>query len=133
MNNLIVLVARLLLAQIFLLSGLGKLGEGYTATLAYMESMSVPGLLLPVVILLEIGGGLALIGGWQTRWAALALAGFSLIGAVIFHRNFADQNEMIMFLKDFAMAGGLLLLSVHGAGALSLDAKFLSKDAQSHD
>jgi putative oxidoreductase len=129
MSNLNVLAARLLLAQIFLLSGMGKLGEAYAVTQAYMESMGMPGLLLPLVIMLEIGGGLALICGWQTRWAALALAGFSLIGAMIFHHNFADQNEMIMFMKDFAMAGGLLLLSVHGAGALSVDVKILSRDA----
>ena len=133
MNNMLILIARLLLAQIFLLSGLGKLGEGYAATEAYMAAMGAPVQLLPLVILLEIGGGLALIAGWKARWAALALAGFSLIGAVIFHRNFADQNDMVMFMKDFAMAGGLLLLAVHGAGAVSLDAKTAGRDAQPYE
>ena len=132
MNNIVVLLARVLVAQIFLLSGLGKLGDGYAATQALMTSMGTPVQLLPAVIVLEIGGGLALILGWQVRWAALALAGFSLIGAVIFHHDFADQTQMTMFLKDFAMAGGLLLLVVHGAGAVSLDAKKVSRDAQAH-
>ncbi len=123
MNNVIVLIARILLAHIFLLSGLGKLGAGYAGTQGYMEAMGVSGALLPLVIILEIGGGLALIAGFFTRWIALALAGFCIVGAIIFHRNFGDQMQMIMFMKNFAMAGGLLLLYVHGAGALSVDAK----------
>jgi len=123
MNNAIVLVARLFLAQIFLLSGLGKLGAGYVGTQGYMEAMGVPGMLLPLVIALEIGGSLALIAGFFTRWAALALAGFCIVGAVIFHRNLSDKIQMIMFMKNFAMAGGLLLLYVHGAGVFSVDAK----------
>jgi putative oxidoreductase len=122
MNNAITLVARILIAHIFLLSGLSKLGT-YADTQAYMGAMGISGILLPLVIALEIGGGLALIVGFLTRWAALALAGFCIVGAVIFHRNFSDQMQMIMFMKDFAMAGGLLLLYVHGAGPFSIDAK----------
>jgi putative oxidoreductase len=117
------LVARLLLAHIFLLSGLSKLGTGYAATQGYMKAMGTPEILLPLVIALEIGGSLALIVGFFTRWAALAIAGFCVVSAVIFHRNFGDQIQMIMFMKNFAMAGGLLLLYVHGAGAFSVDAK----------
>lgn len=123
MNNVIVLAARILLAQIFLVSGFGKLGAGYAGTQGYMEAMGVPGVLLPLVILLELGGGLALVAGFMTRWAALALAIFCIVGALIFHTNFGDQTQAIMFMKNFAMAGGLLMLYVHGAGALSLDAK----------
>lgn len=123
MNNAIVLIARILLAHIFLLSGFGKLGAGYAGTQGYMVSMGVSGDLLPLVIALEIGGGLALIAGLFTRWAALALVAFCVVGAVIFHRNFGDQMQMIMFMKNFAMAGGLLMLYVHGAGAYSVDAK----------
>ena len=122
MNNAIVLLARLFLAHIFLLAGFGKI-TGYAGTQGYMESMGVPGALLPLVIILEIGGGLALIVGLFTRWAALALALFCVAAAVIFHRNFADQMQMIMFMKNFAMAGGLLLLYVHGGGAFSIDAR----------
>lgn len=123
MNNAIVLVARLLLAHIFLISGIGKLGAGYAGTQGYMESMGVPGMLLPLVIALEIGGSLALIAGFCTRWAALALAGFCVAAALLFHRNFGDQIQMIMFMKNFTMAGGMLMLYVHGAGAWSVDAK----------
>jgi putative oxidoreductase len=123
MNNAILLIARLLLAQIFLLAGIGKLGAGYASTQGYMAAMGVPGVLLPLVIALEIGGGLALIAGFLTRWAALALAGFCLVSAAIFHTNFGDSMQMIMFMKNLAMAGGLLVLSVHGPGAWSVDAR----------
>lgn len=82
MNNAIILAARVLLAQIFLISGFGKLGAGYAGTQAYMEAMGLPGMLLPLVIALEIGGGLALVAGFMTRWAALALAGFAVVSAV---------------------------------------------------
>ncbi|RJG13737.1 DoxX family protein [Pseudomonas cavernicola] len=122
MNNAIVLIARLFLAHIFLLAGLGKLGAGYAGTQGYMESMGVPGALLPLVIMLEIGGSLAVILGFFTRWAALALAGFCLAAALIFHRNWSDQIQMIIFMKNFAMAGGFLLLYVQGGGAFSVDA-----------
>lgn len=122
MNNAIVLLARLLLAHIFLLAGLGKI-SGYAGTQGYMESMGVPGALLPLVILLEVGASLALIVGFMTRWAALALAGFCVAAALIFHRNLDDQVQMIMLMKNFALAGGFLLLYVHGAGAYSLDAR----------
>lgn len=120
MNTYVNLVGRILLAQIFLLAGLNKIA-GYAGTQGYMESMGVPGALLPLVILLEVGGGLALIIGWQTRLAAYALAAFTLVAAVIFHSNFADQMQMIMFMKNLAIAGGLIILAVHGAGGLSLD------------
>jgi len=114
------LIARLFLAQIFLISGVGKI-SAYSGTQAYMEAMGVPGVLLPLVILLEVGGGLAIIVGWKTQWAALALALFSLAAAAIFHNNFADQIQMIMFLKNVAIAGGFMLLFSHGAGAYSID------------
>ncbi len=116
------LAGRLLMAQIFLLAGVSKLG-GYTATAAYMEAMGVSPVLLPAVIALEIGGALALILGWQVRWAAAALAAFSVIAAVIFHADLGDQMQMLLFTKNIALAGGLLALSASGAGALSLDAR----------
>ncbi|MBX3617927.1 DoxX family protein [Nitrosomonas sp.] len=118
------LVARVFLAQIFLLSGIFKIG-GYEGTQGYMEAMGVPGMLLPLVIALEIGGGLALVAGWQTKWVSLALAGFTLVAAVIFHNNLADQIQMIMFMKNIAITGGLLLLAIHGAGSYSLDSRRL--------
>ncbi len=120
MNKYSSVVARVLLAQIFLLAGMSKI-TAYAGTQGYMESVGVPGMLLPLVILLEVGGGLALVAGWQTRWASYALAGFTIISAIIFHNNLGDQMQMIMFMKNFAIAGGLLLLAEHGAGAFSLD------------
>lgn len=111
---------RVLLAALFLLSGVGKLGA-YSGTVAYMASMGVPGAMLPVVIALEVLGGLAIILGWQTRVVAFLLAGFSLVSALLFHHNFADQMQMVMFLKNVSIAGGFLLLVAHGAGAYSLD------------
>ena len=114
------LIARVLLAHIFIMAGLNKI-MGYAGTQGYMESVGVPGMLLPLVILVEVGAGLAVLVGWQTRWASYALAGFTVLSAVIFHSNLGDQIQMIMFMKNFAIAGGLLLLAEHGAGAFSLD------------
>ena len=93
------LAGRVLIAQIFLMAGINKIG-GYAGTQGYMEAMGVPGSLLPLVIVLEIGGALALIAGWQTRLVSLALAGFSILSAIIFHANFGDQTAMIMFMKN---------------------------------
>lgn len=123
MNNLIELTGRLFLGHIFLLAGLNKLGEGYAGTAGYMDSMGIPGALLPVVIALEIVAGLMVIVGFKVKWAAYALAGFSLLAGIIFHSNFADQMQMILFMKNVSIAGGLMLLSVHGSGELSVDSK----------
>jgi putative oxidoreductase len=114
------LAGRVLLAVLFLLSGIGKIGA-YSATAAYMSSSGVPGALLPLVIATEIGGALAIMAGWNTRIVAFLLAGFSLLSALAFHRNFADQAQMINFLKNVSIAGGFLLLVANGAGPLSID------------
>jgi putative oxidoreductase len=116
------LVGRILIALIFILSGVTKI-TGYAGTQGYMESMGVPGALLPVVIVTELGGGILVMLGLWTRLAALALAGFCILAAVLFHANFSDQIQMIMFLKNLAIAGGFLTLFAQGAGALSLDAR----------
>src|SRR5690242_4085219 len=116
------LAGRILLASLFLLSGLSKI-SGYAATAGYMAAMGVPRVLLPLVIATEVLGSIALIIGWKTRIAAVLLAGFTLMAAFLFHNNFADQIQMIMFLKNVAIAGALLLLAAHGAGPLSLDAR----------
>ena len=115
-------IARVFLGQIFLLSGLFKI-SGYAGTQGYMEAMGVPGMLLPLVIALEVGGGLAIIAGWQTRLVAVALAAFTLVAAAIFHNNLADQVQMIMFMKNIAITGGFILLAVHGAGGYSFDSR----------
>ena len=123
MNNVIELVGRLFLGHIFLLAGLNKLGDGYAGTAGYMDSVGVPGGLLPLVIALEIVGGLMILLGFKVKWAAYALAGFTIAAAVIFHSNLAEQMQMILFMKNFSIAGGLLLVAAHGAGALSIDSK----------
>jgi putative oxidoreductase len=119
-QNLAELGGRVLLASLFLLSGVGKIGA-YSATAGYMASVGVPGALLPLVIAVEVLGSVAIIIGWQTRIVAFLLAGFSLVSALLFHTNFADQTQMVMFLKNVSIAGGFLLLVAHGAGRLSLD------------
>jgi putative oxidoreductase len=124
--NLTGLGGRILLAVMFLLSGLGKMGA-YSATAAYMTSAGVPGALLPLVILTEVGGALAIIVGWKTRTVAVLLAGFCLLTAITFHRNFADQNQMINFLKNVSIAGGFLLLVANGPGPLSIDGRLRSR------
>lgn len=113
-------LGRVLIAAIFINSGIGKI-SGYAGTQAYMESQGVPGMLLPLVILVEVVGGLAVVVGWQTRIAAFLLAGFCLVSAVLFHLDFDNQMQSIMFMKNVAIAGGFLFLVAHGAGALSLD------------
>lgn len=122
LSNLAELSGRILLASIFVLSGFTKIG-GYAGTQGYMEAMGVPGALLPLVILTELGGGLLIVLGLWTQLTALALAGFTLLAALLFHRNFGDPMQMILFLKNVAIAGGFLLLVARGAGPLSLDAR----------
>lgn len=117
LNNLSLLLARGLLAYIFIVSGWGKIA-GYSATVGYMEAMGVPGGLLPLVILLELGGGLAILLGLQTRLVALALAVFSLLTAFMFH---GAPEDAVNLMKNLAISGGFLLLVLQGAGKLSLD------------
>lgn len=114
------LCGRVLLALMFVVAGYGKIG-GYEGTQGYMEAMGVPGMVLPLVIVLELGGGLAIIAGWQTRIVAVLLAGFCLVAAIIFHLDFADPMESILFMKNLSVAGGFLLLAAYGPGALALD------------
>lgn len=115
---------RILLATIFVLSGINKLSDP-AATAAYIASVGLP---LPVLgawaaILVELLGGLALIIGWRVRAVAALLAIFSLVTALFFHAQFADQNQMIHFLKNLGLAGGLLQVVAFGGGRFSLDRK----------
>lgn len=126
MTNSLSLLARILMALIFILSGYGKISN-YDGVGQYMASMGVPGALLPLVILAELGGGLALATGFLSRWVALGLALFSVVTAFLFHGNSADQIQQIMFLKNLAMAGGLLMVTAYGPGAFSLDAKLFKR------
>lgn len=122
MNRYMHLSGRILLALIFIISGVGKLANP-AGTAGFMESMGVPGILVWPTMALEVLGGIALVIGFQTRIAAFALAVFSIAAAAIFHHDFADQMQMIMFLKNLSIAGGLLLLSASGAIALGVDCR----------
>lgn len=121
-QTLTLLAARVLLALIFVAAGASKITD-YAGTQAYMQSMGVPGVLLPLVIALELGGGLAVMLGLWTRPLAWLLAGFTLVAAALFHHNFADQVQMLMFMKNLAIAGGLIALAAAGSGSYGLDAR----------
>ncbi|MBO0766656.1 MAG: DoxX family protein [Hyphomicrobiaceae bacterium] len=116
------LIGRLLLASLFILEGWSKV-RGYQQAAAYMDHFGVPSLLLPAAIALELGGGLMLAIGWQGRIAAAALSAFCVATAVIFHNQLSNGNQLLHFEKDLAIAGGLLVLAVAGAGRWSLDGR----------
>ena len=115
-------VGRLMIGLPFAMSGLGKLAAyGGTTAMISAAGLPLPPLAFAVAVAVELGGGVLLIAGYHARSVAIALAVFSLATAVSFHSNFADQNQMIHFLKNVMMAGGLLQIAAFGAGALSLD------------
>jgi putative oxidoreductase len=122
MNTFLNFAGRLLLAQLFVLSGIAKI-TGYAAMQGYLAAKGLPGSLLPLVILLEVGGGLALVIGFQTRWAALALAAFSVATGLLYHLVQGDQMQMIMFMKNLSIAGGLLVVAQTGATGFAIDAR----------
>ncbi|MFW1798996.1 DoxX family protein [Acinetobacter nematophilus] len=119
LKNTLALIARFLLALIFILAGWGKI-SAYAATEGYMQAMGVPGGLLPLVILLELGGGLALLLGFQTRLLSVLFAVFCVVTGFIFHSG-ADQINQMMMLKNISMAGGFIALMLLGAGRFSID------------
>ncbi|MDH4188616.1 MAG: DoxX family protein [Betaproteobacteria bacterium] len=121
--NAVELAGRILVAGLFVIAGLGKIGAAYAGTQGYMQAQGLPGALLPLVIALEVGGALLVIAGLWTRFAALALAAFTLAAALVFHANFADPMQQVMFMKNVAIAGGFLFLVAHGAGTWSIDAR----------
>jgi putative oxidoreductase len=115
-------IGRILIGLPFAMSGLSKLGAyGLTTQMITAAGLPFPPLAFAVATAVELGGGLLLVLGYRVRPVALALAAFSIATAVSFHNNFADQNQMIHFLKNLMMAGGLLQIAAFGAGALSLD------------
>ena len=114
------------MAAIFVLSGVSKIGV-FEATQGYMAAFGLPGALLGPTIAFEILAGAAVLLGIGARYAAFLLAGFSIVTALIFHRDFGDQIQQIMFLKNVAMAGGLLLLAKYGSTSLSLERFFSAR------
>ena len=119
-SNYVAPAGRVLIAFMFVMSGLNKMNN-YSNTVGWMEATGVPGNLLPLVIILEVLGGAAIMIGWQTRIAAILFSAFSVMSAAIFHADFSDQNQMIHFMKNVSIAGGFLFLIVHGAGTYSMD------------
>ena len=109
--ELIRIIARGVLAALFILAGLTKL-LGPKPVLAHMKEEHVPGLLLPLVAAFEIGAGGALLAGWHVGWAAGLLAGFCVATAVVFHRRFSVRAERTSFMKDVALAGALAFVAV---------------------
>src|SRR5262249_21008200 len=118
------LLGRILIAVLFVPAGFGKL-TGFQGAVGYAESagMPVPALAIAAAIAIELGGGLLLLVGYKTRWVAAAMALFSVVAALFFHRDFADQMQMINFQKNLAIAGGLLAFTYFGAGPLSVDSR----------
>jgi putative oxidoreductase len=113
---------RLLIGLPFAMSGLGKLAAtGPTTEMIRAAGLPLPAVALALAVVVELGGGLLLVAGFRARTVAAVLALFSIATAVSFHSNFADQNQMIHFLKNVMMAGGLLQIVAFGAGALSID------------
>jgi putative oxidoreductase len=114
------LVGRIFIGLLFVMAGLGKLGDvaGFTG---YLASGGLPAFLAWPSILFEVAVGALLIVGFQTRIVALATAAFCVVAAVLYHFNFADQMQAAMFLKNFAIAGGLLMFAIHGPGKFAVD------------
>lgn len=125
------LPSRVLMASIFLLSGVGKISN-FAATQGYMEAFGLPGFLLTPTIAFEIGAGLLILVGLGTRYVALVLSGFCIVTALIFHHDFGDQMQQIMFLKNLVMAGGFLILAKAGAPAFSVDRLIASRTQTAH-
>ena len=119
-NSLMAPIGRIFIAGIFFMAGLNKISS-YENTVGFMNSAGVPGDLLPIVIALEIFGGVAVIVGWKTRVFAFLLAGFCLLSAILFHADFSNQIQMGMFMKNIAIVGGFLVLVANGGGSYSLD------------
>jgi len=116
----LILIGRVVLSIIFIKSGWGKI-FGYAGTVEHMNAAGVHGALLPLVILTELGGGLCVLLGLFTRYAAIALAGFCVLAAWFFHYQPVDMGQMINFMKNITIAGGFLVLAGSGPGALALD------------
>ena len=126
MKDTALLLGRILIAAIFIISGYSKI-TGYTGMAQYITSLGVSGALLPLIILWELGGGLAILLGFFTRPVALLLAVYCVVTAVLVHYHPADQMQMINFMKNMTMTGGFIYVAVTGAGALSLDRKLKLK------
>ena len=126
-DSSVLLVARCLVAGLFLWSGVGQ-AAGYDQTAIFMTRHGVIGNLLPIAVFVELAGGILLVTGYRLRFSCLALAGFCVVTALLFHANFNDHEQMFHFLKNCAIAGGLLALYVAGPGRISFDGEIVKPD-----
>lgn len=118
----VAVAGRVFIALIFLISGVGKIASpGMTQGYIASAGLPLPLVVYVIAIAVEVGGGALLIVGYQTRIVALVLAAFTVVAGVVFHSNFSDQDQMIHFLKNIALAGGLLQVAAFGAGRMSVD------------
>ncbi|MFC3031539.1 DoxX family protein [Pseudoalteromonas fenneropenaei] len=127
LTDIALLLARIGLSAIFILAALNKI-QYFDGSAQYMASAGLPSSLLPLVIIFELGAGLFILAGLATQLSAILLAGFSIVSALLFHFNLADQMQFILFFKNVAMAGGFLALAAQGAGRYSVDAKLLKNN-----
>ena len=123
-NGVVLLIARVLLAVMFILAGLDKCGN-IAGTAGYIGSVGLPmGTVLAwLTAIFEVVAGVMILIGFKTKLAAWALAAFCIVAGLIFHNNFGDQMQMILFMKNLAIAGGFLALSVSGPGSISVDSR----------
>jgi len=122
-DKFVALGGRFFLSLIFIATGAGKMAEMGASTIAYMEAVGVPGFLFWPSALFELLAGIAILIGYRTKFFAMLLAGFCVLTAVMFHADFSDQIQMILFMKNLAMAGGFMMLMRFGAGEFSMDNK----------
>ena len=120
-------IGRVLLSTLFLTEGIGKISM-QEDVIMYMESYGVPGILFVPAIILEILFPILLIFGYRTKWVASVMALFTFTVAIIFHTDFSEGMQMMLFLKDLAIAGGFMILVAHGPGKISLDHYFKSNE-----
>jgi putative oxidoreductase len=121
-SDIATLVSRLFMSSLFILYGYFKL-TGYAGTVAYMTKLGLPGFFAALAVIIELGGGLLILFGYQTRLVALGCAIYVLVAALIAHNNFADGGQLTHFMKNMAIVGGFLALMVSGAGPYSLDGR----------
>ena len=124
--HIIELIGRILLSALFLIEGIGKISM-QEDVIIYMEDYGVPGILFAPATVLEILFPLLLIVGYRTKWAAAVMALFTFAVAIIFHSDFSEGMQMMLFLKDIAIAGGFMIIVAYGPGKISLDHYFNSK------
>ena len=131
MKDYVPLLARILISQIFLMSTLHKIMDP-AGTQQYMAAYGMPltGFFLLGAIALELGGGLSVLLGYKARWGAIALVIFLIPTTLIFHTKFSDQVQAIMFMKNSAILGGLLMIACFGSGPMSLDTRAAPTEGQ---